>query len=285
MSTPAASVWLVDGEPAAAVPADDRGLAYGDGVFETIALVAGAPALWEAHIGRLQRGCERLGIPAPSRRQLDSDLARLAPSGDGVLRLTVTRGSGGRGYAPPAVPSPRRILARLPLPERPAAWWQEGVSVRVCHTRLASQPALAGIKHLNRLEQVLARQEWQDPAIAEGLMLAENGELIEATACNVLLRIGDRVLTPPTDHCGIGGLMRDHLLGRLVARGFAAATAPLRLETLAPDAELMLCNSLIGVWPVRWLDAAERPVSALAGELQAALRREGLVALPLEDEA
>lgn len=276
---------LVDGAAAAAVPADDRGLAYGDGVFETLAVVDGEPALWEAHLARLAAGCERLGIPPPAAADLATDVTRLEPRGNGVLRLTVTRGSGGRGYAPPARPAPRRIARLLPLPGRPAHWWREGVAVRTCALRLTAQPRLAGIKHLNRLEQVLARQEWRDPGIAEGLMLAENGELIEATACNVLMRDGDRVLTPPTDRCGVAGVMRDHLLQRLAGLGFRTATATLRREALSGSVELMLCNSLIGVWPVRRIDGRPRPVSGLAGELHSALLRDGLVALPGREPA
>lgn len=273
---------LIDGRPAAALPADDRGLAYGDGVFETIALVDGRPALWDAHLARLTEGCRRLGIPAPAPATLAADLARLAPTGHGVLKLTITRGSGGRGYAPPREARPRRLLQRLPRPERPAAWWRAGVAVRVCATRLATQPRLAGIKHLNRLEQVLARQEWADPEIAEGLMLAENGELIEATACNVLVDDGARVLTPPTDRQGVAGVMRDHLLERLAALGRSTKVTPLRLDALPEDAALMLCNSLIGVWPVHTLNGRPRPLSPLAPVLQAALARDRLVFPPAE---
>lgn len=275
-----AALALVDGLPSVEVAADDRGLAYGDGVFETIAVVDGRPALWEAHLERLRTGCERLGIPPPRRADVEADLVRLAPRGSGVLRLTVTRGSGGHGYAPPPRPRPRRIARLLPLPQRPAQWWQEGVAVRTCTLRLAAQPRLGGIKHLNRLEQVLARQEWDDPGIVEGLMLAENGELVEATACNVLLRDGGRVLTPPTERCGVAGVMRDHLLQRLAGLGYAVETGRMHREALPGSVEIMLCNSLIGVWPVRSLDGRQRPVSGLAGELQAALRRDGLVALP-----
>ena len=209
---------LVDGRPAASIAVADRGLAYGDGLFETIAVVDGQPRLLPAHLQRLQRGCQRLGLPPSDQDEWQSDLDQIDLPCYGVLRLSVTRGVGGQGYAPPTSLRCTRIARILPAPRRPSEWWRDGIDVRWCDTRLAIQPALAGIKHLNRLEQVLARAEWQDPAIAEGLMRSTRGEVIEATSCNIIVDAGDRLLIPDTRECGVDGIMQQWLISRAQSR-------------------------------------------------------------------
>lgn len=171
----------------AALPLNDRGLAYGDGVFETVLVRDGTPLLWDAHLARLTRGCERLGFPAPQRDELDPLPAR-APAGLSVLKLIVTRGSGGRGYMAPADPEPRLLVQHLPFAPAESRW-REGVRVRHCALRLGIQPRLAGLKHLNRLENVLARDEWSDPDIAEGLLCDSEGRIIEATCMNLFWNV------------------------------------------------------------------------------------------------
>lgn len=166
------------------VPFDDRGLAYGDGVFETVLLREGQPVLWRQHVERLQLGCQRLAIDPPSEAALSATWQALPTATWEVLKIIVTRGSGGRGYAAPDVAAPRLISRRTPFQPDPSAWAQ-GVSVRVCSLRLARQPCLAGIKHLNRLENVLARQELQTPAYREGLLADCHGWMVEATSMNL----------------------------------------------------------------------------------------------------
>jgi len=148
---------LVDGHPATTVDIADRGLAYGDGVFETMAVVSGAVPLLHRHLARLALGCTRLGIEAPSASLIEAELAALVAAVDaGVAKLIVTRGKGARGYAPPRDAAPTRILS-LHAPPLAAIGPGQGISVRWCATTLAINSRLAGIKHLNRLEQVLAR--------------------------------------------------------------------------------------------------------------------------------
>lgn len=231
------------------LPLDDRGLAYGDGLFETVLLRDGEPLLWREHMGRLQRGAERLGFALPDEQQL-SGLCRAAPSGLAVLKLIVTRGSGGRGYRPPDAPSPRlrwQLAAFAPQPER----WQAGVRVRHCRLRLGRQPALAGIKHLNRLENVLARSEWQDNAIAEGLLCDSHGQLIEATCMNLFWLRRGRLETPRLAYCGVAGTLREALLSELDIAEVEAGP-----EQLLDAEAVWLGNSLQGVWPLTQLDDA-----------------------------
>jgi 4-amino-4-deoxychorismate lyase len=228
-------------------PLDDRGAAYGDGLFETVLVRDGRPLLWDEHLARLARGCHALGIPLPAEHDLAAALAGAGP-GLEVLKLTLTRGSGGRGYRPPAAPLPRlrwQLAAFAPAEAR----WREGVRVRHCRLRLGLQPALAGLKHLNRLENVLARAEWDDEAVAEGLLCDSDGRLVEATAMNLFWQREGRLETPRLDRCGVAGTLREALMERLEIQ--EVDTRPEELE--AAEA-VWLGNSVQGVWPVARLD-------------------------------
>ncbi|MDN3522240.1 aminodeoxychorismate lyase [Halomonas ramblicola] len=249
-------------------PLDDRGAAYGDGLFETVLVRDGRPRLWDEHLARLARGCHALGIPMPSEQELAAPLAEAGP-GLAVLKLTLTRGSGGRGYRPPVAPEPRlrwRLSPFAPDETR----WREGVRVRLCRMRLAVQPALAGLKHLNRLENVLARAEWDDDAIAEGLLCDTQGRLVEATAMNLLWRRDGRLETPSLSRCGVAGTLREALMERLDVHEVDVGP-----EALEAAEAVWLANSVQGIWPVVRLDAAggdERrrwELIALHRELQA----------------
>ncbi|WP_369335787.1 aminodeoxychorismate lyase [Halomonas sp. ND22Bw] len=232
------------------VPFDDRGLAYGDGLFETVLVRDGEPLLWAEHLGRLARGAETLGIPLPDRAALDALPAR-AGEGLAVLKLMLTRGSGGRGYLAPAEPEPRLRWQAVPFaPAR--ARWRDGVRVRHCRLRLGIQPALAGLKHLNRLENVLARAEWSDPEIAEGLLGDAEGRLVEATCMNLFWWQDDAWYTPRLDRCGVAGTLRQALLADGVIH--EGDTTP---EALATAEAVCLANSVQGLWPVTRLDDAD----------------------------
>ncbi|RUR57087.1 aminodeoxychorismate lyase [Vreelandella populi] len=226
------------------VPFDDRGLAYGDGVFETVLLRKGEPVLWPYHLARLSRGCLRLGIPMPSQEALAATWEGSVSSTLEVLKLIVTRGSGGRGYALPETPTPRLLSRRTPFAPATARW-QEGVTVRQCSLRLGHQPALAGIKHLNRLENVLARQEWQTPDIAEGLLADTHGQLIEATSMNVFWQQKGCVFTPRLENCGVAGTLRAALISQGMVR-----EADVSLEAIPSVERLWVANSVQGAWPV-----------------------------------
>ena len=262
-------LWI-DGTPAPLGTTLDRGLEFGDGLFETLAVAGGAPRLLERHLARLAAGCVRLGLTAPEPAQLDSELKAAAREpGVGVLKLIVTRGTGGRGYAAAAAAPARRTLAALPSRERPEAWARDGVEVRMCATRLAEQPALAGLKHLNRLEQVLARREWSDAAVAEGLMCDVHGRLVCGTMSNVILALDNELVTPALTRCGVAGVMRAALIAALAAAGLAVHERDVDPAELAAAGELFLSNALIGVWPVRRLGARAWPPGPIARRAQA----------------
>ena len=247
-------MMLVNGVPQALISVSDRGLAYGDGLFETIALVDGVALHWERHLKRLASGADRLGISAPSPSVWDQDLSCvLAATGArrGVLKLVLTRGDGGRGYAPPEDVLPTRIVNLYSWPDWPAERYSAGVTVMLCQTRLAQNPVLAGIKHLNRLEQVLAASEVARHGADDGLMCALDGRLIESTRSNVFLVYGQRLVTPRIDDCGIAGVMRDVLIDCLPDAGFEVEQSTVEIAELARCDEIFLTNSLIGLWPVR----------------------------------
>jgi len=245
----------VDGAAVDCVDTGDRGLLYGDGLFETIAVRNGRVSSWPRHMARLLTGCERLGIPAVDTGQLAHEAGELlAGAGHGVLKVIVTRGSGGRGYRVPEKVTPRRILQLHPWPDFPPAAGEAGVAVRLCATRLCHNPLLAGIKHLNRLEQVLARQEWDDPQIGEGLLLDVNNRLVEGTMSNLFLVRRGLLLTPDLSRCGVAGIMRSIILEQAQRQSLRVEIRALDSTDLLEADEAFLCNSLIGIWPVSAVD-------------------------------
>ena len=183
---------LINGVSKQHIEISDRGFQYGDGLFETIEVRDGQAVFLERHLERLNAGCHRLHIPFPGAELLSFEVKKLCRekacgigSVRAVLKIIVTRGSGGRGYRQPDVIQPTRVLSLHPYPDYPEIYKEQGIVVRFCSTCLGLNPSLAGIKHLNRLEQVMARFEWNDPAIQEGLMLDVNGHVIEGTMTNL----------------------------------------------------------------------------------------------------
>ena len=258
----------VDGVAGDALALTSRGLAYGDGLFETIAVKAGRAVLRERHLQRLADGCTRLRLNAdPSLVAAEVD-AYARQMGDGVLKLILTRGDSQRGYAPNPQATARRILQAGPSPAYPLAHAEQGVALFACSTRLAEQPLLAGLKHLNRLEQVLARSEWNDPAFAEGLMLDVSGRVIEGVFSNLFLVSNGELLTADLSRCGVAGTLRAELLARAPGLGIKARVMDLWPEHLAQADEVFVCNSVYGVWPVHTHAALNWPAGPLTRKLQ-----------------
>ncbi len=258
----------VDGQPAEGLPIHDRALAYGDGLFETIKVLAGRPELLDRHLQRLEHGCQRLAIPCDINGVGSQLIAFSAELGEGVAKLIVSRGEGKRGYAPPVPCMPRTVLTGSSLPIYPKAHAEQGVRLYPCTTRLAEQPILAGLKHLNRLEQVLARAEWQDPVYAEGLMRDTSGRVIEGVFSNLFIVESDRLMTPSLERCGVAGVMREEVLERARTAGVPIQVGDLSLGQLYRSDEVFVCNSLYGIWPVRQLDASVWPVGPVTRKLQ-----------------
>lgn len=260
------NAWL-DGQPATQLSLLDRGLAYGDGLFETIKVLEGRPTLLNYHLERLTQGAARLKLRV-DQHLLEAELqAFCAVLGQGVVKLIVTRGDGLRGYAAP-VTSARRILLASATPAYPQANAEQGVALFDCQTRLAEQPLLAGLKHLNRLEQVLARSEWESADYAEGLLRDYSGRIIEGVFSNLLLVKDGALLVPDVSRCGVAGVMRAALIEHAQTQGINVRIGDYRLVDLRAADEVFLCNSLYGIWPVRQALGCHWPVGALTRTLQ-----------------
>ena len=246
---------IINGRMTDCVASTDRGLLYGDGLFETIAVVECEPGHWQQHLQRLQAGCARLGIEAVDELLLAGECRQLVDGvGRAVVKIIVTRGSGGRGYRVPARPAPTRMLQLHDWPEFPPACARQGVALRICDIRLGHNPRLAGIKHLNRLEQVLARQEWDDTGIMEGLLLDSESNLVEGTMSNLFLVRDGVLLTPDLQRCGVAGIMRSQLLECAGQISINTEICQLGMVDLHEAEEVFICNSLIGIWPVISID-------------------------------
>lgn len=267
---------LVNGARAQAVPAADRGLAYGDGVFRTFPARDGRPLHWGRHVERLGRDCARLALAVPPPDLLAQEIGTAcADIPDATVKVTVTRGSGERGYRyDPSVP-PTRIVSAGARSAYPAHYSEAGVRVRVCNLRLSHQPALAGAKHLNRLENVLARAEWHDESIAEGLLLDVEGWAIGGTMTNLFISRAGNLATPALDCCGVAGVTRDRVIDAAAGAGILCTIERLGLDDVLQADEVFLVNSLAGVWPVRELAASPRAPGAITRQIQALLLEAG----------
>ena len=263
---------LVNGVECNCIGVGDRGLAYGDGVFRTLMMRSSRPVLWKRQYEKLAADCAVLGIACPDAATFQRDLTAIATRhSDCVVKIIVTRGVGVRGYAIPATAAPTRIVAAAPLPEYPPTHLEHGVRIRMCRTRLAFQPALAGIKHLNRLENVLARSEWDDPDITEGLMCDADNNVICGTMSNLFLVKKGALLTPDLTRCGVAGVTRQRVIDCAREIGVPARTIAIRVADVFDADELFLVNSVIGLWPVAALERVTWHSGQLAARILACL--------------
>lgn len=242
---------LVNGVPGGQIAIDDRGFCYGDGLFETMAVIGGRIRFEQNHLRRLDWGCRRLGIPPPDEALLRGEISTLISRIErAVLKLIITRGAGGRGYRPGGDLQPTRVLSVHPWPDYPVSHYRKGITARICATRLGINPALAGVKHLNRLEQIMARREWDDASIAEGILLDTKGCVISGTMSNVFAARADELLTPALSGSGVRGVMREIVMRLSERQGIVTKECDLGLEQVLGADEVFVTNALIGIWPV-----------------------------------
>ncbi len=253
MAQSEAAIWI-DGEPSRSLPLPDRGLDFGDGLFETLLLYRGQALYLDRHLQRLERGISRLGFPASCLTAVNNTLNRVlssagSPAQWSALRLTLTRGAGPRGYAPPENPTPRVIISLLEIPgpeQFPAP-----LSLALADIAWPHQPRLAGIKHLNRLEQVLAAAQARADGVDDVLMLDTAGAVCSLSAANLFLVEGDRLVTPFLVQCGIAGTRRELILEHWApALGLAVSEETFELPRLLAADEVFCSNALVGVRPV-----------------------------------
>lgn len=263
-------MFLLNGERRQCIDVSDRGFQYGDGLFETIEVSNGRPLFLERHLTRLANGCRRLLIPVPDLALLTQEALQVSAASDrAVLKLIVTRGCGGRGYRQPTQISPTRLFSLHPFPDYPAHFQTDGIVARFCRLRLAINPALAGIKHMNRLEQVLARAEWQDDGIQEGLMLDSNDHVVEGTMTNLFMVKEGILSTPVVTECGVAGVVREMVMEFAQSNNVALLEKQLDKDTLLRADEIFVSNSVIGIWPVTQLEQLRFGVGPLTRSFQA----------------
>lgn len=265
---------LINGESKEHIEISDRGFQYGDGLFETIEVRNGQPVFLERHLDRLNSGCRRLSIPLPNPELLGFEAKNICiDSKRAVLKIIITRGSGGRGYRQPDVIQPTRILSLHPFPDYPDTYKEQGIVARFCDTRLGLNPALAGIKHLNRLEQVLARAEWNDPEIQEGLMLDINDHVIEGTMTNLFYFKNNILYTSSLELAGVAGIMRSIIMDLASNHDLSLIEHTFTKDELLSADEIFICNSIVGIWPIKQIAKTRFPVGLKTGQIQIWLDR------------
>ncbi len=265
---------LVNGVADAEVSLLDRGLHFGDGLFETIACIKGRPRFLALHLERLEFGCERLQIAPPNLEETAAEIVALARGVDrAIVKLIVTAGVAvARGYARTGREKATRITIRYSWPHEDAAQLHDGVMVRTLTLRLGENPRLAGLKHCNRLEQVLARGELAgEPDHAEGLLLSSSGNLVSGTMTNVFLVRDAALLTPRIDQCGVAGVMRRVVLREARQAGIPTRECELHMQDLQSAEEVFLTNARIGIWPVRAVDGRALTPGPITRHLQSVM--------------
>lgn len=261
-------MWLINGEANTGLSPLDRGLAYGDGVFRTLQVRDHQPVWWTDHYAKLAHDCAALKLACPESDLLLSEIHTVTQQcTDAVVKIVITRGQGERGYAPPDPASPTRIVTATTLSDH-SHQGRHGIRARWCTLRLARQARLAGVKHLNRLENVLARQEWTDPDIDEGLLCDDTGAVISGTRSNVFAMRGGRLLTPDVSQSGIAGVTRGRVLRAAQMHGIDVQVARLEPANILDADEVFLSNSIVGLWRIAALDKVQWHTAAWTEQFQ-----------------
>jgi len=275
------SQWFRDGKPATAVSIDDRAFHYGDGLFETVAVRGGEPRLWQYHMERMTLGCERLSLEMPAvdevRDELQVALGQHSPrNGDCIAKIVLSGGPGQRGYGRPPGTVGALLIGLFDYKPVPRQAYVDGIDTVVCETPLATGSPTAGLKTLNRLEQVLGRSECLAADAFEGLMLDAGNRLICGTMSNVFIVSDNSVITPSLERCGVAGVMRRLLLKALVERGLAVKAADVPIDELWNSDEVFLTNSQFGALSVRRCGEREWPVGGVTRLSQGLLAENGV---------
>jgi 4-amino-4-deoxychorismate lyase len=268
---------LVNGLPSDVLSVTDRGLLYGDGVFETILCEAGRPILLAGHTQRLENGCKRLGLAKQELPTILADIREVAKQDDCVVKVIITRGVRQRGYVYDKKDNAStRIVYRDNLPNIPLEYYRQGIELTKCEYTLADNKQLAGIKHLNRLDQVMARSEW-DKEFQEGVMLADDGRVVEGTMTNIFIESNQQWLTPKLENSGILGVMRQWVMRNCYHADVECVEKDIQLPELQNAQSIFVCNSVVGIWPVTKFNGKDysvsKAVSAMMQEANSSLTK------------
>jgi len=246
---------LINGKVFDQIEIFDRALHYGDGVFETIAIQDGKVLCFDEHLNRLEKGCKKIKIPVQDKTIIKNEILSLTENTDrAVVKIIITRGQGGRGYKIPDNIESTRIISLFPWPDYSSELSIFGIKTKLCNYRYSNNPVLAGIKHLNRLEQILARAEWGDKKIIEGIVMNSDNYIIEGTMSNIFCILEKTLYTPDLSLCGIEGIVREKIINLADKLKFKIEIKKITLDFLLNAEEIFMCNSLIGIWPINSID-------------------------------
>lgn len=247
--------WYQFSDKQGAIDPGERGFHYGDGLFETVAIRNGEPRLWDYHMNRLTAGCERLGIEVPRAALLRGRLETALDGSDHdadfcIAKIIVTAGRSQRGYGRSMQTPAATYIGVYPSAalNRPA--YEKGVATMLCETRLAIGSPVAGIKTLNRIEQVLARSECLTTGAFEGLTRDAGDRLICGTMSNLFIVRDKDIKTPSLERCGVAGTMRQYLIDLLRREAIDVDVIDLDEGDLVAADEVFIANSQMGVVPV-----------------------------------
>ena len=245
---------LINGVESHHIDAMDRGLAYGDGLFSTMKVQYGKVQLWDFHLQRLQLGAQKLYFPSIDWVQLFDEVKMVAQSiadiKESVIKVIITRGSGGRGYSAEGCSSPLRIISSSDYPAFYKQWQQQGIKLIQCDSQLASNKQLAGLKTLNRLEQVLIKQELQNKQALEGIVCDNQGYVIEACTANLFIFLDNEWKTPKLDSSGVAGVQRRQIMTLALQAGISIVEEHIHIDRLGQAQAIFLSNALMGIVPV-----------------------------------
>ncbi|MBG6241816.1 MAG: aminodeoxychorismate lyase [Candidatus Symbiopectobacterium sp. Dall1.0] len=249
-------MFWINGQAQAQIAVTDRGLQYGDGCFTTARVLEGEIVWLPLHMARLRQDTARLHIPFAAWDRLQAEMERAAQGAEqGVVKTIVTRGSGGRGYSMLSCGEPTRIVMQMRYPAQYTEWRKQGISLGISPVTLGRNPRLAGIKHLNRLEQILIRQEMEAQGVDDVVVLDTEGCLVECCAANLFWRKGYQVFTPDLSFAGVNGVARQQVMTRLAQYpDYQLQRVREPVTTLADADEVFVCNALMPVLPVNQID-------------------------------
>ncbi len=244
-------MFWVNGVESDLVARTDRSFQYGDGCFTTILMRDGKPEFWQHHVERMDRSLNQLLIPSPNWTQV-ADWVRMAAMPESVagIKIHISRGEGGRGYSPTQVYSPSVTISAFAFPDHYKVLRQQGMHLGVCRQRLGLNPMLAGLKHNNRLEQVVLKGEMDQQGLVDGVALDIEGYVVETTMANLFWRHADKWFTPALDFAGVAGVMRRNVLDQLRAEQQCVEQGRYPLSHLEQSDEIFMTNAILGIAPV-----------------------------------
>ncbi|QLK46484.1 aminodeoxychorismate lyase [Vibrio owensii] len=261
-------MFWVNGLPQTHISLGDRSFQYGDGCFTTIKTKKGELEHWQAHVERMEACLKTLHIPFPDWSQV-FDWAMKAVLNDELagIKIHISRGTGGRGYSPSGIEGPVVTISNFAFPSHYSSWQENGVPLGVCRTYLGIQPLLAGHKHNNRIEQVLAKAEIEGTEFTDAVTLNVQNHVIETTMANLFWVKDKKVYTPDLSLSGVAGVMRRKVLEFLQTNGYPVQVATFELSDLLNADEVWMCNALLGVAPVSGISTPDNKIDFPIGKL------------------